>query len=270
MVTADEEEDEDDLTEAEKRTRALDRFKWVVMCACMRLRGSYIEHVVVWAWNRGHWCEQTGRSRQSCPHRIHLNCPLTLATHPSQHTRPFLCRAQQAKLAAQEARDMAGGDMDTNMEGEEGAGPLATLEVGAQLEGRAPSLTCMAGQLLGWPLAKVEVGVGQGAHHHCSSGSVEGWACITTPRMRRMAARGATWQGCTRHGQALPRPHHSLPHIARTQEGGAGGDLAAVRRRIKEVVSVLEDFSRRREDGRSRADYLTQVRPWQGFAVGLF
>ena len=43
-------------------------------------------------------------------------------------------------------------------------------------------------------------------------------------------------------------------------EARAPPDLALVLRRIKDVVAVLEDFARRRAPGRSRADYMDQVR----------
>jgi hypothetical protein len=41
---------------------------------------------------------------------------------------------------------------------------------------------------------------------------------------------------------------------------GAGGEsLEAVRRRIKELVTVLEDFGSRRDPAYSRADYIARV-----------
>jgi hypothetical protein len=39
----------------------------------------------------------------------------------------------------------------------------------------------------------------------------------------------------------------------------AAPDLALVQRRMKDIVTVLENFSTRREEGRSRGDYIQQV-----------
>lgn len=41
-------------------------------------------------------------------------------------------------------------------------------------------------------------------------------------------------------------------------------DLAAIQRRIKETVAVLDDFSKRRDPARTRSDYLALVRAQAG------
>ena len=48
-------------------------------------------------------------------------------------------------------------------------------------------------------------------------------------------------------------------------QGGAGEmiDLAAIQRRIKETVAVLDDFSKRRDPSRTRQDYISLVRVCQ-------
>lgn len=43
-------------------------------------------------------------------------------------------------------------------------------------------------------------------------------------------------------------------------EGRAPPDLEVVRRRLKETVAVLDSFSALRAPGRSRSDYMEQVR----------
>jgi len=40
-------------------------------------------------------------------------------------------------------------------------------------------------------------------------------------------------------------------------------DLAAIQRRIKETVAVLDDFSKRRDPSRTRQDYISLVRVCQ-------
>ena len=43
-------------------------------------------------------------------------------------------------------------------------------------------------------------------------------------------------------------------------EARAPPDLEVVRRRLKETVSVLDNFTSMRQPGRSRAEYMEQVR----------
>lgn len=39
-------------------------------------------------------------------------------------------------------------------------------------------------------------------------------------------------------------------------------DLAAIQRRIKETVAVLDDFTKRRDPARTRQDYISLVSVW--------
>jgi hypothetical protein len=45
-------------------------------------------------------------------------------------------------------------------------------------------------------------------------------------------------------------------------------DLAAIQRRIKETVAVLDDFTKRRDPARTRQDYLSLVSAYRVDIVG--
>ena len=73
------------------------------------------------------------------------------------------------------------------------------------------------------------------------------------------------------HQPPSPRPPTSLDHRLQSErftlpsgqeveaEARAPPDLEVVRRRLKETVAVLDNFSSQRQQGRSRAEYLDQV-----------
>lgn len=69
---------------------------------------------------------------------------------------------------------------------------------------------------------------------------------------------------CCRALAPCPSPQHerfTLPSGQEVEaEARAPPDLEVVRRRLKETVTVLDNFAAARAPGRSRADYMDQVR----------